>query len=140
MLNRFTTFSKLTIYTGLLAACALIAFQKPAYSVEPQIAIWGTFGNDLEDSSDFSYGVGTKAGYVGLEVGWLDGDSDSVGVDALGFLPLEVVSPYLGLGLYGDGEGVGYSGGVHINTRSFLFGVGYHSIRGLNGQIGIQLN
>lgn len=140
MSNRFATFSKLTIYTSLLATCALIAFQKPASSQVSRTAMWGSFGNNLEDSSDFSYGIGLKSGYAGLEVGWLDGDSDSIGVDALGFLPLEVVSPYVGLGIYGDGEGVGFSGGVHLNTRTFLFGVGYHSIRGLNGQIGIQLD
>ncbi len=140
MLNRFATFSKLTIYTSLLAVCILMALQKPVFSEEPRTAIWGAFGNNLEDSSDFSYGVGIKTGYVGLEGGWLDGDSDSIGVDALGFLPLKVVSPYLGLGVYGDGEGVGYSGGVHINNNIFLFGFGYHSIRGLNGQLCIKLD
>ena len=142
MLNRFATFSKLIICTGLLATVSL-ALQKPVVGEEPGVAMWGTFGNNLEDDSANSYGGGVKTGAAGIEIVYLDkdDDDDSIGVDALGFiLPKSVFSPYLGLGIYTQGEGVGVSGGAHINTSSFVFGVGYHSIRGLNGQIGIQFN
>ena len=94
---------------------------------------WVTIGTK---DSTFSYGVGVKIFDIGAEIG--TGSGGSSGVDLLKFFSLPLVSPYAGLGIYGD-KGVAYSGGVHFTPPgNTFFGIGYHSIRGINGQIGIK--
>jgi hypothetical protein len=93
---------------------------------------WVTVGSK---DSNVSYGVGVKVFDLGAEIATSGG---TTGVDVLKFFSLPVVSPYAGLGIYGD-KGVAYSGGVHFTPPgNTFFGVGYHSIRGINGQVGIK--
>ena len=88
-----------------------------------------------DDEATFS--VGDKAIGLGVELG--AGPNGATGVDVLKFLNLPVVSPYVGLGLYSDDEGVAYSGGVQVDASDNLFvGVGYNSVRGVNGQLGVR--
>jgi len=94
---------------------------------------WVTVGSK---DSTFTYGVGVKIFDLGAEIG--TGSGGSTGVDLLKFFSLPFVSPYAGLGIYGD-KGIAYSGGVHFTPPgNAFFGVGYHSVRGINGQIGIK--
>jgi hypothetical protein len=94
---------------------------------------WVTVGS--KDSS-LSYGVGVRFFDLGAEIG--TGANGVTGVDALKFFSFPFVAPYAGLGLYGD-KGVAYSGGVQFTPAGNMFyGVGYHSIRGINGQLGIK--
>lgn len=94
---------------------------------------WVTVGS--KDNS-LSYGVGVKFFDFGAEIGTKSGGV--TGVDVLKFISFPFVSPYAGLGLYGD-KGVAYSGGVQFTPPgNTFFGVGYHSIRGINGQVGIK--
>jgi hypothetical protein len=93
---------------------------------------WVSVGT--KDSS-VSYSVGVKVFDLGVELGTRSG---TTGVDALKFFSFPFASPYAGLGIYGD-KGVAYSGGVQFTpSGNTFFGVGYHSIRGINGQIGIK--
>lgn len=96
---------------------------------------WGAVG--VADD-DISYAVGARFLNLGVELGG-GGESD-VGVDVLGFVNLPFVSPYVGLGLYeSDDETLAVSAGVQLRPPGDLFvGAGYHSLRGLNGQIGIK--
>ena len=92
---------------------------------------WVTVGSK---DSTLTYGVGVKIFDLGAEIG----TGGSTGVDLLKFFSLPFVSPYAGLGIYGD-KGIAYSGGVHFTPPgNAFFGVGYHSVRGINGQIGIK--
>jgi hypothetical protein len=92
---------------------------------------WVTVGS----KEGISYGVGVKIFDLGAELG--TGAKSRTGVDLLKFISLPFASPYAGLGLYGGD--VAYSGGVHFNpSGNTFFGVGYHSIRGINGQFGIK--
>lgn len=94
---------------------------------------WVTLGS--KDSS-LTYGVGVKFFDFGAELG--TGPKGVTGVDALKFFSFPVISPYAGLGLYGD-RGVAYSGGVQFYPPgNTFFGVGYHSIRGISGQVGFK--
>ena len=94
---------------------------------------WVTVGSK---DSDITYGAGVKFLDFGAEIG--TGPKGVTGVDALKFFGFPFVSPYAGLGLYGD-KGVAYSGGVQFTPPGdTFFGVGYHSIRGVNGQVGIK--
>ena len=94
---------------------------------------WVTVGSK---DSTLTYGVGVKIFDFGAEIG--TGSGGSTGVDVLKFLSLPFVSPYAGVGIYGD-KGVAYSGGVHFTPPgNAFFGLGYHSVRGINGQIGIK--
>jgi hypothetical protein len=94
---------------------------------------WVTVGTK---DSNLSYGVGVKIFDLGVEVATVS--KGVTGFDALKFLSLPFVAPYAGLGLYGD-KGVAYSGGVHFTPPgNTFFGVGYHSIRGINGQVGFK--
>jgi hypothetical protein len=93
---------------------------------------WVTVGSK---DSNVSYGVGVKVFDLGAELATSGG---TTGVDVLKFFGFPVVSPYAGLGIYGD-KGVAYSGGVHFTPPGNAFyGLGYHSIRGINGQLGIK--
>lgn len=61
-------------------------------------------------------------------------------VDVLKFINLPVISPYVGLGLYSEDEGVAISGGVQLGVFDHVFlGVGYNFVRGVNGQFGLRL-
>ncbi len=94
---------------------------------------WITVGSK---DSTLTYGVGVKIFDLGAEIG--TGSGGATGVDLLKFFSLPFVSPYAGLGIYGD-KGIAYSGGVHFTPPgNAFFGVGYHSVRGINGQIGIK--
>jgi hypothetical protein len=94
---------------------------------------WVTVGT--KDSA-VTYGAGVKVFDLGAEIG--TGANGVTGFDALKFFSLPFVTPYAGLGLYGD-KGVAYSGGVHLTPPgNTFFGIGYHSIRGINGQFGIK--
>lgn len=93
---------------------------------------WVTVGG--KDGS-VTYGIGARIFDFGVELGRApNGDT---GVDALKFFSFPVVSPYLGLGIYGSS--LAYSGGVQFTPSGNVFyGVGYNSIRGINGQIGVK--
>jgi hypothetical protein len=94
---------------------------------------WVTVGT--KDNS-FTYGAGVKFFDFGAEIG--TGANGVSGIDALKFFTFPFVAPYAGLGIYGD-RGVAYSGGVHFTPPGNMFyGVGYHSIRGINGQFGFK--
>jgi hypothetical protein len=81
-----------------------------------------------------SYGAGVRIFDFGAEIG---NNKGKTGVDILKFFSLPSVSPYAGLGIYGSD--VAYSGGVQFSPPgNTFFGVGYHSIRGINGQFGIK--
>ena len=74
---------------------------------------------------------------MGLELG--KGEDGATGVDVLKFIRVPVVSPYVGLGLYSADKGVAFSGGVQVGaTDSVFVGVGYNTIRGINGQVGVR--
>lgn len=73
----------------------------------------------------------------GVEVG--TGEDGSTGVDLLGFQNFAIVSPYIGIGWYSGEDDLAFSGGVQVQPPgSVFFGAGYHTIRGINGQIGIK--
>lgn len=88
--------------------------------------------------SDLSFSVGARALGIGVELGV--GPDGATGVDVLKFINLPVISPYVGLGLYSEDEGVAISGGVQLGVSDHVFlGVGYNSVRGVNGQFGLRL-
>ncbi|MGB7440566.1 MAG: hypothetical protein WA919_05825 [Coleofasciculaceae cyanobacterium] len=100
---------------------------------QPWVSVGGREG-------ETTFSVGARAFNLGVEYGW--GTNDSNGVDALAFVNLPFlgqISPYVGLGLYSEDEGVAVSGGVQVNPNdNLILGVGYHSIRGINGQLGFK--
>ncbi|MGD1872101.1 MAG: hypothetical protein ACFB02_03520 [Mastigocoleus sp.] len=95
---------------------------------------WVSVGSQ---EGDVTFSVGAKIMNFGLELG--KGPDSSVGVDVLQFINLPIVEPYVGVGYYTDDKGFAYSGGVQVNASKNVFvGAGYNSIRGINGQIGVQ--
>lgn len=93
---------------------------------------WVTLGG--KDGS-ITYGIGARVFDFGVELS--RGPNSVTGVDALKFLSFPFVSPYVGLGIYGGS--VAYSGGVQFTPPgNTFFGIGYNSIRGINGQIGLK--
>jgi hypothetical protein len=93
---------------------------------------WVTVGSK---DGTVTYGVGARFFDFGVELG--TGPGSVTGVDALKFISFPFVSPYVGLGIYGSN--VSYSGGVQITPPgNTFFGVGYNSVRGINGQIGFK--
>ena len=93
--------------------------------------VWATVG---AKDGGVSYGAGVKIFDIGAEIG---NNKGKTGVDLLKFISLPAVSPYVGLGIYGSD--VAYSGGVQFSPPgNTFFGVGYHSIRGINGQVGFK--
>ncbi len=95
---------------------------------------WVTVGT--KDSS-ISYSAGVRIFDLGAEIG--TAPQGATGVDVLKFFSLPVVSPYVGVGLYSGKESIAYSGGVQVAPPGNIFyGVGYHSLRGVNGQIGVR--
>ncbi|WP_026736480.1 hypothetical protein [Fischerella sp. PCC 9605] len=97
---------------------------------QPWVSVGGKDG-------DVTYSVGARALNWGAELGF--GPDSATGFDLLKFLSLPVVSPYLGLGYYSEDKGLAVSGGVQVGAGDNLFlGVGYNSVRGINGQLGIK--
>jgi hypothetical protein len=95
---------------------------------------WVTVG--AKDSS-VTYSAGVRLFDLGAEFG--TGPNGATGVDVLKFISLPVVSPYVGLGLYSGKESIAYSGGVQVAPPgNVYYGLGYHSIRGINGQVGLR--
>lgn len=95
---------------------------------------WGSVG--VKDS-DVTFSVGARALGFGVELG--KGPDGATGVDVLKFISLPVIAPYVGVGLYSEDKGVAFSGGVQVGTASNLFlGVGYNTVRGVNGQVGVR--
>jgi hypothetical protein len=119
---------------GLLGAMfvAIESSQMAPVSAQLVPEPWVTVGTR---NGTVSYGVGVKIFDLGAEI---TNSGGTTGVDVLKFFGFPLVSPYAGLGIYGD-KGVAYSGGVQFTPPgNTFFGVGYHSIRGINGQIGIK--
>ena len=130
MLNRLR--SQQIILTTILTACISSVWVSPAQSqILPEV--WATVGS-VDDL--ISYGAGVRFAGVGLEVG--TGEEGATGGDLLTFLSFPIVSPYLGVGYYSGDESVAYSGGVHVTAGGLVIGGGYHSIRGVNGQLGFK--
>jgi hypothetical protein len=93
---------------------------------------WVTVGS--KDSA-VTYSAGVRFFDLGAEIG--TGPKGVTGFDALKFFSLPFVVPYAGVGYYD--KGLAYSGGVQFTPPGNMFyGVGYHSIRGINGQLGIK--
>lgn len=117
---------------GLLSTVVLTFAQPASAQLLPQG--WASIG--YED--DITFSVGARWINYGAELG-VD-DDGNVGGDALIFfpVPLPLVSPYAGLGYYDDD--VAYSVGAQVRPRgeNIFFGAGYHSIRGINGQLGVK--
>jgi opacity protein-like surface antigen len=121
--------------TALVASLVLMPTGEAVAQLIPQP--WVSVGSR---NSETTFSVGARALNFGVELG--RGTEDSTGVDALAFvnLPLiDQVSPYVGLGVYSEDQGVAVSGGVQLNpTDRLILGAGYHSIRGVNGQVGFR--
>lgn len=74
---------------------------------------------------------------MGVELG--TGSDGATGVDVLKFIRVPLVSPYIGLGLYSADKGIAVSGGVQVGATDNVFvGVGYNTVRGINGQVGVR--
>lgn len=119
----------------ILASMSLLALfvpQSASAQLVPQP--WVSVGSK---EGDVTYSVGAKALNFGAELGV--GPDGAAGVDVLKFIPLPIVSPYVGIGYYSEDKGVAFSGGVQTGASNNLFvGVGYNSVRGINGQLGIR--
>ena len=131
MPKKIASLRNILIATGLVSSSILIP--QPAQSqLLPHV--WATVGVKNEE---VSYGGGVRIFGFGLEVG--TGEKGATGVDILKFISLPVVSPYIGLGWYSGDENLAYSAGVHLDvSNKIVLGAGYHSLRGINGQIGLK--
>ncbi|PPS41172.1 hypothetical protein B1A85_17815 [Chroococcidiopsis sp. TS-821] len=119
----------------ILAASALVVLAAP-HPVNAQIIPqpWVSVGGR---EGDVTFSVGARAFDFGVELG--RGPNGASGVDVLRFLSLPVISPYVGIGLYSEDQGIALSGGLQVNTaNNLVVGVGYNSVRGVNGQVGIR--
>ena len=134
MFNCLFAISKRAFDISLLTAFVSTIYITPASS-QVSSEVWATVGS-VDDL--VSYGAGLRFSGVGIEIG--TGKKGATGGDFLTFIGLPVVSvaPYLGLGFYSGDETVAYSGGVHLNIIGIVLGAGYHSIRGVNGQLGFK--
>ncbi len=89
------------------------------------------------NDSDPTFALGARAINWGVELG--TGADGATGVDVLKFIRVPVISPYVGLGLYSADKGVAVSGGVQVGATDNVFvGVGYNTVRGINGQVGVR--
>jgi hypothetical protein len=131
MLNRLRAFYRQTILTSILTACVSTIATPASSQILPEV--WGTIGS-VDDL--VSYGAGVRFAGMGVEIG--TGEEGATGADFLTFIGFPVVSPYLGLGYYTGDETIAYSGGVHIGAGKIVIGGGYHSVRGINGQLGFK--
>ena len=124
------------IYKAFISSLPLLALFAPN-QVHAQLIPqpWVSVG---VQESDITYAVGAKFIGLGVELG--TGRDGATGVDVLKFINLPVVAPYVGVGLYSGKESIAYSGGVQLGTGSenLFVGVGYNSIRGINGQVGLK--
>jgi hypothetical protein len=117
------------VSAGLLLLCVP---QRADAQIVPRP--WVSVGSQ---EGDMTYAVGARALNLGAELG--AGPDGSVGVDLLKFLSLPVISPYLGVGYYTEDKGIALSGGVQVSATDNVFvGLGYNSVRGINGQLGIK--
>ncbi|MBD2771284.1 hypothetical protein [Iningainema tapete] len=123
------------IVKTLVASVSLLTLFAPlraSAQIVPQP--WVSVGSN---EGDVTYSVGAKALGFGVEFGF--GPDSSKGVDVLKFINLPIISPYVGLGYYSEDKGVAVSGGVQAAaTRNVFVGVGYNSVRGVNGQLGVK--
>ena len=127
-----TRIIKLSLLASLTSLVGLTPNQANC-QVVPQPWISGGVEN-----SDLTFSVGARALGLGVELGI--GPNGATGVYVLKFINLPIISPYVGLGLYSKDEGVAISGGVQLGISDHVFlGVGYNSIRGVNGQFGLRL-
>jgi hypothetical protein len=125
-------FSTLSIAFASLTGAGLMAATSAQAQLIPEP--WVSIGT--RDSA-VTYSVGVKLFDLGAEFG--TGSQGATGVDVLKFISIPFVSPYVGLGYYSGRESVAYSGGVKFYPPGNLFyGAGYHSIRGINGQVGVR--
>lgn len=133
MLNRFRVLSQQAVLTSILTvSAATICAGSASSQILPEV--WGTIGaaDDL-----VSYGAGVRFAGTGIEIG--TGEEGATGGDFLTFFSFPVLSPYIGLGYYTGDETLAYSGGLHISAGDhFVIGGGYHSVRGINGQLGFK--
>jgi hypothetical protein len=122
-----------TVTIGLTTLGAISSQQPAASQVTPQP--WGSIG--IEDS-EITYAIGGRWFDFGVEFGGRE--DGATGVDVLKFVSFPVVSPYLGLGFYSDADNdIAISGGLQVHPPGNIFvGAGYHSVRGVNGQLGIK--
>jgi hypothetical protein len=118
-----------------LASVGLLTILAPQ-SVHAQIIPqpWVSVGSK---EGDITYSVGARALDFGAELGF--GPDGATGVDVLKFISLPLISPYAGVGYYSADKGFAFSGGVQVGaTDNVFFGVGYNSVRGINGQLGVR--
>jgi hypothetical protein len=129
---KLSTFSLSLTTLASIAVASLSAPNSAQAQIIPEP--WVTLG--AKDSS-VSYSAGVRIFDLGAEFG--TAPNGATGVDVLKFISLPVVSPYVGVGLYSGKESIAYSGGVQVAPPGNIFyGVGYHSLRGINGQIGLR--
>lgn len=124
------------IYKAFISSLPLLALFAPTQAHAQLIPQpWVSVG--VQDS-DVTYAVGAKFIGLGVELG--TGRDGATGVDVLKFINLPVVAPYVGVGLYSGDESIAYSGGVQVGSgaENIFFGVGYNSVRGINGQVGLK--
>lgn len=124
-----------TMKSTLVASISLLVLLAPTKANSQLIPQpWASVGGK---DSDVTFAVGARAIDFGVELG--KGPDNSTGVDVLKFFSLPVISPYVGLGLYSADRGVAVSGGVQVGATDNIFvGVGYNSVRGINGQVGVR--
>ncbi len=94
----------LSLFTPLRASAQLVP--------QPWVSVGSNDG-------DITYSAGARALNLGAELGV--GPGGATGVDILKFLPLPLVSPYVGLGYYSDDKGVAVSGGVQVRATDNVF-------------------
>lgn len=119
----------------LVVAVSLVALVAPS-RVNSQLIPQPWISVGVRDS-DPTFALGARAINWGVELG--TGADGATGVDVLKFIRVPVVSPYVGLGLYSADKGVAVSGGVQVGATDNVFvGVGYNTVRGINGQVGVR--
>jgi hypothetical protein len=129
---------KISVLSLSLSTLASIAIASLLTSSSAQAQMipepWVTVGSK---DSGISYSAGVRIFDLGAEFG--TAPNGATGVDVLKFISLPVVSPYVGVGLYSGRDSIAYSAGVQVAPPGNIFyGVGYHSLRGVNGQVGIR--
>jgi hypothetical protein len=129
---KFSTISIALATFSSLASLNLLAANPAQAQLLPEP--WVSIGSR---ESTVTYSVGARWFDLGAEFG--TGPQGATGVDVLKFFSLPFVSPYAGLGYYSGRESIAYSGGVKFSPPGNVFyGAGYHSIRGINGQVGVR--
>ncbi len=120
------------LLVGGIVAIALVPLSPAHAQMLPQG--WGSVGSK---DGEASYAVGARWIDFGVELGGTE--HGSAGADVLKFVSLPMISPYAGIGLYSGDEPLAYSAGVQVRPRgTCFFGAGYHSVRGVNGQLGLK--